>query len=236
MVTELGLLISVLLASNADLKSLFPKDSTTGWCGSVIGDAYDCFPNPWGEDNFRKWYRFRTTPGIKGCLIGEDPFFTIGTYDTLKWTSDIRYGGPVLSRFTFTYDPDCDRNWAGTIKNTALSGDSILMEFKMTPADTAVPDTIRGEMKALYLVLQDEAISRRQNPASRILWTGSLLRLPPRAYGPVLLTRMDGRGVRTATHTVLGTSTAVAPDSPLVPGLYAVRWSNGSGLVVISSH
>lgn len=232
MVTLLGVLISSLSLATVDAKSLFPKDSTTQWCGTIKGDVYACFPNPWGEDNFTTWFRFRTTPGIQGCLFGPNPFFRIGQYDTTRWIEDGHYGGPVLSRLTFTYDPDCDRVWAGTINNTAASGDSILMEFKMTPADTAVPDTIRGEMRALYLVEEEVSASRRQSLPSRLQWAGVGLRLPSGARGPVELKRLDGRGARhstTLSYDGLWAIPARRPD----PGLYLVRWTGGSGLVLV---
>lgn len=232
MVTLLGLLLGSLSLATVDLKSLFPKDSTTQWCGTVKWDLYACFPNPWGEDLFKKWYRFRTTPGIKGCLIGNDPFFSIGQYDTTFWFDDVRGGGPIITRKTFTYDPDCDRVWAGTIKNTAASGDSVLMEFKMTPADTAVPDTIRGEMRALYLVEEDVSTSRRQSLSSRLQWSAMGLRLPPGARGPIELKRLDGRGTRHSTTLSYDGLWAIPSRRP-DPGLYLVRWTGGSGLILV---
>lgn len=230
MVNTVLALISTAMMSGKS--SLFPKDSTTQWCGTIKGDVYACFPNPWGEDFFLTWYRFRSTPGISGCLIGERPFNRIGEYDTTIWYSVHRSGGPILSRHTFTYDPDCDRMWAGTIKNTAASGDSILMEFKMTPADTAVPDTIRGEMRALYLVEEEVSASRRQSLSSRLQWSGMGLRLPSGARGPVEFKRLDGRGSRHSTvisYDGLWAIPARRPD----PGLYLVRWTGGSGLVLV---
>jgi hypothetical protein len=227
--TAVALISAAMIAGKA---SLFPKDSTTLWCGTIKGDVYACFPNPWGEDNFTTWFRFRTTPGIQGCLVGPNPFFRIGHYDTTRWIGDGHYGGPILSRLTFTYDPDCDRIWAGKIKNTAASGDSILMEFKMTPADTAVPDTIRGQMRALYLVEEDVSVSRRQSLSSRIQWSGSALRLPPGARGPVELRRLDGQAY-SSNATVSADGLRAIPMRRPDPGLYLVRWVDGSGLVLV---
>lgn len=227
------ILLASFTGAKEKLQSLFPKDTTTQWCGTVKGDPYKCFPNPWGEDNFIAWFRFRPTPGIQGCLLGDrGPFWRIGVYDTTMWYQSSGYGGPLLDRLTFTYDLDCDRVWAGTIKNTAASGDSILMEFKMTPADTAVPDTIRGEMRALYLVEEDVSTSRRQSLSSRLQWSGMGLRLPPGAQGPVVLKRMDGRSTRhstTLSYDGLWAIPARRPD----PGLYLVRWTGGSGLILV---
>jgi hypothetical protein len=227
--TVLALISTAMIAGKA---SLFPKDSTTLWCGTIKDDVYACFPNPWGEDLFLKWYRFRSTPGINGCLIGEGPYYQIGRYDTTTWYSTHRSGGPILSRLTFTYDPDCDRIWAGKIKNTAASGDSILMEFKMTPADTAVPDTIRGEMRALYLVEEEVSVGRRQSLSSRLQWSSSGLRLPPGARGPVELRRLDGQAY-SSNATVSADGLRAIPMRRPDPGLYLVRWVDGSGLVLV---
>lgn len=226
------ILLASYMGAKEKMQSLFPKDTTTQWCGTVKGDPYKCFPNPWGEDNFIAWFRFLPTLGIEGCLEGPNPFFRIGVYDTVTWHQSSGYGGSLLDRLTFTYDPDCDRVWAGKIKNTAASGDSILMEFKMTPADTAVPDTIRGEMRALYLVEEDVSVSNKQSLSSRLHWSGSGLHLPPGARGPVELRRLDGQAHR-STASVSADGLWAIPVRRPDPGLYLVRWVGGSGLVLV---
>jgi len=223
----------LLAVSAATPTTPLPRDSTTAWCASVGVSYHSCFANPLGARNWIAWYRLRTNPGIQGCLDSEvSPFWLVGTPDTTEWFEIRQTNGPIVPRFAFFEQENCDVIWNGAVRNTAKMGDSLLLEFRMTPADTVVADTLRGDIHAIWEGVHEHiGVGSRQNPSQLLGWTGLALALPEGVVGEVRMRRLDGRVAIRAVRDPAGAF--AIPERVPSPGLYAVVWSNGSGLVSI---
>ncbi|MCB9496697.1 MAG: hypothetical protein H6686_07425 [Fibrobacteria bacterium] len=89
---------------------------------------------------------------VEGCLAEGSANFPGGytwSYDSTVWYDWILsgWGGPRVPRLELgAWD-----NTACTYRIDLKPGDSLLLEYKLTPADTAVADTIRGSMMVEWI-------------------------------------------------------------------------------------
>lgn len=232
MVTLLLVLLGVFPTATMVRGSGYPKDTTTEWC-AMLDDpeqVYQCFPNPWGTGSTIHWYRIPASEGIGGCLNYMNLRVAI---DSATW---ILGGGgpPYMNRITLDQDVECLADYRGLVVNRAKPGDSIDIEFKMTPADTSVADTIRGWFKAYYRgdLVGYVPVAPKLSSAQAPRWTPSGLVLARGTTGPFDLRDLRGRSlpVRPVPH---GDQVLLQPVAPLRPGLYRMRWPGGSAAFLV---
>lgn len=216
----------------------YPKDSTTEWCALIPDQAsiYRCFPNPWGSGSTHVYFRFPESTLIRGCLTG-GANFDKRIHPNL-W---IFQGGdaPYLPRVTFDQDKYCLDSYGGSVVNLAKPGDSIDIEFWMTPSDTIVSDTIRGWFKAYYRgnivdLGYVPVTPKSPDKALRPRWTPSGLVLARSLTGPFDLRDLRGRSVP-VRRVPDGDHLLLQPQAALRPGLYRLRWPGGSAAVLVPS-
>jgi hypothetical protein len=145
-------------------------------------------------------------------------------------------GLPLILRQTLNQDGDCLAGNQWRIVNHAKRGDSIDIEFWMTPRDTVVTDTIRGWFKAYYqgdtLFNGTIKVDRRPLPGSCPRWTPSGLLLAHSPTGPFDLRDLRGRSVP-VRPVPQGDHLLLQPTTPLRPGLYRLRWPGGAAAVLV---
>jgi hypothetical protein len=226
-ITGIGLLL--LFRASAVFGSGYPKDVTTEWCGLLPDQEliYRCFPNPWGSGSTYTYYRFPESTKVGGCL----DWGNLAT--RIKPMTWIFMGGgpPYLPRITFDQDKYCLDSYGGSVGTTAQPGDSIDIEFWMTPSDTIVSDTIRGWFKAYYrgnvVDLGYVPVAPKPSSAKAPRWTPAGLFLARGTTGPFDLRDLRGRSVP-VRPVDQGDRLLLKPAAPLRPGLYRLRWPGGS--------
>ncbi|MCB9497011.1 MAG: hypothetical protein H6686_09035 [Fibrobacteria bacterium] len=141
---------------------------------------------------------------------------------------------PYLPRITFDQDKFC-LDHDSRVVNRAKPGDSIDIEYKMTPSDTVVSDTLRGWFKAYYrgdiVDLGYTPVTPRA-PFSLLRWTGKGVDLPASASGPFLLRDLRGRSIPLEAHH-RPEGIRVTPLRPPTPGVYHLTWPGGASTVLI---
>lgn len=247
MVNRIGILGFFSVASCYAFESLLPKDPTTTWChkasysGIGLPDWYQCYSNPLGVDRMVYWWRLPDSNQVNNCLLLDESLrFPYG--DLLRSTTWYEFsagiliwGGPLVPRLTLDLDEDCvrrSRGYGGVFN--LKPGDSIRLEFKMTPWDTAVTDTIRGEIKA-YLRDSMPTIRARRHRITRgpaASWNHGSILLSRPEVGPFELIDLRGHTLTTRAQTD-GQRTRVVPSTTLSPGLYHLRWPEGSASLVV---
>lgn len=232
---HLSLMLVVAFKAAQVFGSGYPKDSTTDWCSWIPDQEsiYRCYPNPWGSGSTHTFYRFPESTKVRGCL-------TWGNLDKrIKPMTWIFMGGaaPYLPKITFDQDKYCLDSYGGSVGTTAQPGDSIDIEFWMTPSDTIVTDTIRGWFKAYYrgnIVDLGYVPVTPKSPAPVPRWTPAGLVLARGTTGPFDLRDLHGRSVPVRPVS-RGDLVLLQPVSPLGPGLYRLRWTGGSAAVLVPS-
>ena len=256
MVKRITSLAMALVSTGFCFSPSLPKDSTTSWCDSVT--AYRCYPNPIGAGSMLYWWRVPDTNVVSGCLyrryITSPSRFLAGTdlyssewYPQINSLGDVF--GPMIPRISMYVDKSCFDYWTRKGRNPKLSlvkGDSLELEFKMTPKDTSVSDTIRGKMKVYFMGVADHwpmdgdpynsgtPLSVKNVPHS-VTWSqGQILLIHPE-LGPVILMNLRGQILSTSDR-IDGPNTWIAPNSPMAPGVYRLRWPKGQAAVVVPAH
>ncbi|MCB9495369.1 MAG: hypothetical protein H6686_00590 [Fibrobacteria bacterium] len=231
-----ALILSLLPSTSQVFGSGFPKDSTTAWCDKLPYQEaiYKCFPNPWGSSATHVFIRFPDTSIVGGCLTG-----TSNVGDKLYPEEWIFIGGhaPFLPRITFDQSKECLDGYLGLVINHAAPGDSIDLEFWMTPRDTVVSDTIRGWFKAYYrgdLIGSTGIPLRGESSPRSVLWTPSGVILPSSWQGPYRLFDLKGRSFPLRTSHE-GDKIRLQPATVLPPGLYRLVWPGGSSGILVPS-
>jgi hypothetical protein len=233
MVIITSVVLSVLCRAAMVFGSGYPKDSTTEWCSSLPEQesVYRCYPNPWGSGRTHTYYRFPESTKVGGCL-------NWGKLATrIKPMTWIFMGGgpPYLPRITFDQDKYCLDSYGGSVGTTAQPGDSIDIEFWMTPSDTIVTDTIRDWFKAYYrgdIIDESYVPVTPKSPVPAPRWTPSGLVLARSLTGPFDLRDLRGRSVP-VRPVPDGDHLLLQPQAALRPGLYRLRWPGGSAAVLV---
>jgi len=253
------LLLMVLIFGKAAncFYSAIPKDSTTSWCTSRYkydNYAYQCYPNPLGVDDMAFWWRISDTNLVNGCLYALSGYpFALQKdskpFAPSEWTEQtlLSYGGPFVPRFDVFEDESCSNYWeirGNKPKVKIQVGDSIRVQYKMTPGDTSVADTIWGEMNAYYMGVEDHWIdgspyfpgdgvrSRAKSRTANATWSHGQILLAHPETGPVLVTNLRGQILSTRTR-IDGPNTWITPTGPMPPGVYRLRWSKGQSVLVV---
>jgi hypothetical protein len=178
------------------------------------------------------YYRFPDSALISGCVTVNHGQTKFSTTHWLMQAGPL----PLITRLVLNQDGDCLLRYPSVV-NRAKPGDSIDIEFWMTPLDTMVADTIRGWFKAFYKgdTLYSGPIATDPKPPSSAQaprWTPSGFVLAASNTGPFDLRDLRGRSipVRPAHN---GEQTLLHPLIPLRPGLYRLRWPGGSAALLV---
>ncbi|MCB9495371.1 MAG: hypothetical protein H6686_00600 [Fibrobacteria bacterium] len=154
--------------------------------------------------------------------------------DSWYWNAG---GPPYLPRMVLDQDAECLAGWMGLVVNRAKPGDSIDVEYKITPTDTAVSDTIRGWFKAYYrgdLIVSTGIPARGESSLRSMRWTPSGVILPSSRRGPYRLFDLKGRSFPLRTSHE-GDQIRLLPATVLRPGLYRLVWPGGSSGILVPS-
>ena len=262
MVKQLLLIVLVFGKSANCFYSVLPKDSTTSWCTSQYHydtRTYKCYSNPLGVQNMTYWWRIPDTNLVNGCLYAllGIPFVlptTVIPYASATWYEQSDFGGsrvfegPMVARLSVFVDLSCSDYWEmkGNKPTVRLHpGDSLRIQYKMTPGDTSVVDTIWGEMNAYYIgvedhwgggnnpYFEDEGVrSRAKSRAASATWSHGQILLAHPETGPVLVTNLRGQILPTRTR-IDGPNTWITPTGPMPPGVYRLRWPKGQSVLVV---
>jgi len=193
------------------------------------------------------WWQIPDSLQVNGCLLDADaslfnetivfPDWNVVAVKPTIWYefSESWWVGPLAPRITLAGDEYCVRHAAqlGVVFNLT-PGDSIRLVYKMTPWDTAVADTIRGEMKAYYRGLIPTTQTSRflRSRRSSAIWHQGAILLSRPERGPFEL--LDLRGHILSTRDQIdGPRTRVIPSNRPSPGLYHLRWPGGHAGVVV---
>jgi len=189
----------------------------------------------------RYWWQIPDSAKVNACLLFEEtsnfPDWNVVVVNPRDWYEYpvLRWGGPLVPRITLDGDEYCVRHAAqlGVVFNLT-PGDSIRLEYKMTPWDTAVADTIRGEMKAYYrgLISTTHASRFARNQRSSATWRQGAILLSRPERGPFELVDLRGHILSTRDQ-IDGPRTRVIPSNRPSPGLYHLRWPGGHAGVVV---
>ena len=203
------------------------------------------------------WWRLPDTSKVTGCLMAlVDISGAVLPTETVPvspstWYEQSDFGGsfagPIAPRLSLYEDYWCSVFWGKRGKKPTLKlvpGDSILLEYKMTPRDTSVADTIWGEMNAYYLGIEDHwatdvnpylptSVTRKMKlSGAYVAWSHGQILLAHPETGPVLVTNLRGQILSTRTR-IDGTNTWIMPASPMPPGVYRLRWPKGQSVLVV---
>ncbi len=233
MVSMISIGLCLFVQARTVFGSGYPKDSTTEWCSWIPEQEsiYRCFPNPWGSGRTHAYFRFPESTKVGGCLNWGNLGKRI---KPMTWILD-GGGPPYLPRITFDQDKYCLDSYGGSVGTTAQPGDSIDIEFWMTPSDTIVTDTIRGWFKAYYrgdIIDESYVPVTPKSPAPAPRWTPSGLVVARGTTGPFDLRDLRGRSVP-VRPVPDGDHLLLQPQAALRPGLYRLRWPGGSAAVLV---